>query len=283
MTAKDIYRNFLLQIQSIYPLSEATSITDWVFESVAKIKKADLIKNPLQLLSKTDHVQLTNCLEQLLEYKPVQYILGEAWFYNMKLKVNEHVLIPRPETEELAESIINAEKSKISPTILDIGTGSGCIAIALRKHLTASEVSAIDFSKEALAIARENAVEQKAAVNFIQLDFLNEENWETLPSFDVIVSNPPYIPANEEKELNKNVTAYEPHSALFVPNEEPLLFYKKIAAFGKDHLNYGGKIFLETHENFAQQVALHFRSLQYNYADVKRDLYGKERIVIVRN
>ncbi|MBI3882925.1 MAG: peptide chain release factor N(5)-glutamine methyltransferase [Sphingobacteriales bacterium] len=224
MTLKEVYRKVLEQAQTIYPLSEAANITDWIFENVADVKRIDIIKTPNLELSKLIHQELDNYLHQLLLHKPIQYILGEAWFYNMKLQVNEHVLIPRPETEELVEAVINDHKEKTSLQIIDIGTGSGCIPIALEKHLPAATIHALDFSEPALSIAKDNSFEHNAEIDFIQLDFLDETTWKTLGMFDVIVSNPPYIPLHEKKGMNKNVTSYEPHSALFVPDEQPLLF-----------------------------------------------------------
>jgi release factor glutamine methyltransferase len=199
----------------------------------------------------------------------------------MKFKVNKHVLIPRPETEELVEQLIKDRKSKLTdPAILDIGTGSGCIPIAIKKNLPASKLTAVDISKGALELAKENAVLHNAAINFILLDFLDESNWSSLPLFDIIISNPPYIPILEKEKLAKNVTDFEPHLALFVPNNSPLLFYKKIAAFGREHLLPNGKIYLETHEDYTKETAVLFRG-HYQTVMTKKDIYGKERMVII--
>jgi release factor glutamine methyltransferase len=284
MTLKEAYRNFLLQSQAIYSLSEATVITDWVFESVINIKKADLIKNPNLAITKAAHREITKRLEEVLQHKPIQYILGESWFYNMKLKVNEHVLIPRPETEELVQWILSvASHQPPVVSILDIGTGSGCISIALKKNLHAASITAIDVSKEALLLANENAVAQKTQIQFSAIDFLDELQWKELPLFDMIVSNPPYIPLNEKEKLSKNVIGYEPHSALFVPDDKPLLFYEKIAAFGKEHLNYNGKIFVEIHEDYAEKAVSLFKEKKYAFVDLKKDMFGKERMIMARN
>jgi release factor glutamine methyltransferase len=281
MTIKELYRNSLLQLQSVYPLSEATVITDWTFESIAGIKRADLVKNPSQQLNNKIIEQLNNSFSQLLQYKPVQYVLGEAWFYHLKLKVNEDVLIPRPETEELVELVIANRRSQITdPAILDIGTGSGCIAIAIKKNLPAAIVSAIDVSENALNIGKENAARCNARINFIQLDFLDETKWDKLSMFHIIISNPPYIPVNEKRKLARHVLDYEPHIALFVPDKDPLVFYEKIASFGRSHLHSNGRIYLETHEDHAKEVKVLFNK-DYAYAEIKKDLFGKERIVIV--
>ena len=281
MFIKDLYRNFLVKLQQIYSLSEATTISDWVFEKMVSLKKTDILKNPGKIITPAADELMQQTLQQLMQHKPVQYVLGEAWFYNMRVKVNEHVLIPRPETEELVEQLITDRKSKLTdPSILDIGTGSGCIPIAIKKNLPASIVTAVDISEKALAVAIENAVLHNAHINFKQMDFLDERKWYTLPMFDIIISNPPYIPVNEKEKLDKNVTAYEPHIALFVPNKSPLIFYEKIAAFGETNLRPSGKIYLETHEDFAHEVAALFRK-NYQTVMIKKDMNGKERMILI--
>lgn len=280
MTIKKLYRDILVQIQAVYGLGEATVITDRLFESIASVTRSDLVKDPSRPLSKKTTVQLTEALKQIRRHRPVQYILGETWFYHLKLKVNEFVLIPRPETEELVGIVLSDRKSQLTdPSILDIGTGSGCIAVALKKNLPASNISATDISEWALKVAEENAVRHHSPINFIQMDFLDENKWDQLPSFDIIVSNPPYIPINEKEKLAKNVLDYEPHSALFVPENKPLLFYGKIAAFGKTHLRRDGKIYLETHEDHAGEVLALFKT-EYGKVELKKDGFGKDRFVI---
>jgi len=278
MTIKEQYHFFLQQIQAIYNLNEATVISDWVFESIVGIKRFDIIKDTNQQLhsSKIEKIQIA--LTALLQHKPVQYVLGEAWFYNMKLKVNEHVLIPRPETEELVQLILS-ESLISTTTILDIGTGSGCIAIAVKKNMPEADITAIDISNEALLLAKENAAIQNTAIQFLRVDFLDEAQWSVLLKFDIIISNPPYIPVNEKEKLDINVTAFEPHQALFVPDNSPLLFYKKIAEFASTHLNAGGKIFMETHEDFANETAALFLE-KFKTVTIKKDIFGKERMVM---
>lgn len=281
MTLKELYRNFLLQLQKVYSLSEATNITDWVFEKMVSLKRTDIIKNPNKLITPAADKIIQEALQELLTHKPVQYVLGEAWFYHMKLKVNEHVLIPRPETEELVEQLIADRKSRLTdPAIMDIGTGSGCIPIAIKKHLPAAIISSIDISEKAIELAKENALLHNAHIHFTQLDFLEEKNWPQLPMFDIIISNPPYIPLGEKEKLARNVTAFEPHLALFVPNRSPLIFYEKIAAFGKTNLLPKGKIYLETHEELAKETASLFMK-DYQTVMIKKDMYGKERMVLV--
>ncbi len=207
----------------------------------------------------------------------------------MKLKVNEHVLIPRPETEELVEWVVkeirnkkleirNKKVSNSTFTILDIGTGSGCIAIALKRELHRAELSAIDISNDALLVAKQNAADQNEEINFLQLDFLNERDWSLLPSFDFIVSNPPYIPENEKSKLAKNVVDHEPDVALFVTDNDPFIFYKKYASFADNHLKEKGKIFVEVHEDYSKGVQKIFEEKNFKI-ESKKDIYGKDRMV----
>ncbi len=291
---EELYKIFLKQLKKNYDERESANITDWVFESVANIKRLDRVIDKQKPLSNSTIEHLNNVLQQLLQHKPVQYVLGEAWFYKMKLKVNEHVLIPRPETEELVEWMVAEIRNKKleirnkkvaelttdnSPlTILDIGTGSGCISIALKKELPNAEVSAIDVSEDALNIAKQNAVDQNTQINFSQTDFLNEELWPSLPSFNIIVSNPPYIPEDEKSKLAKNVVDHEPHLALFVGNDEPFIFYKKITSFADKYLKDKGKIFVEVHEDYANKVQQIFAEKNFK-TEVRKDIYGRERMI----
>lgn len=289
MTNKEIYRSYLQQLQQLYSPNEAATISDWVFEKVAGLQRGDIIKNPAGLINFDISGQLDDCLASLLHHKPVQYVLEEAWFYKMKLKVNEQVLIPRPETEELVKLVVDDWKLVIQNnllakdnqqlTMLDIGTGSGCIAIALKKQLPQITMHATDVSTGALKLATDNALEQQASINFMEADFLDESGWKKFSEYDVIVSNPPYIPINEKESLDKNVTAFEPHTALFVPEKKPFLFYEKIAYFGEKHLKKGGKVYVEVHENFAKETAKIFEQ-RYRVA-IKQDIFEKERMLII--
>jgi release factor glutamine methyltransferase len=281
MTVKELYRFFTAQLQCIYDPGEASAITDLTFEKILSLKRADILKDPPEPLNPASIAFLDDALHQLLQHKPLQYVLGETWFYKIKLTVNENVLIPRPETEELVEWIINENNTNQSGiSILDIGTGSGCIPIAIKKNMPTASIAAIDLSEKALEVAKQNGVLQHTDIHFLQLDFLDEQQWDLLPLFDVIISNPPYIPTREKNTLAKNVLAYEPHSALFVADETPLIFYEKIALFGKAHLQPGGSIYLETHEDHARDVLSVFK-LQYPRVEIKKDLFGKERMVKV--
>lgn len=282
MTIKEYYRHYLRKLQNIYDLDEASVITNWVFENKALMKRSDVLKDQEDELDILLIEKLNIALQRLLQHEPVQYVLGETWFCNMRMKVNRYVLIPRPETEELVEWIVNYTKQHkqldAHLSILDIGTGSGCIAIALKKKLAHSTITAIDVSKDALATAKENAIDNEVKIDFIQVDFLDEATWQKLPKFNIIVSNPPYIPISEEQKLDKNVTLFEPHNALFVPDQSPLLFYEKIAAFAKKHLEEKGKVFVETHEEFANATANLF-SKYFDKVELKQDMFGKNRML----
>jgi len=295
MTIDEEYKKFVKQLQSIYDKRESENITDWVFESIGGIKRLHRISDKQKQLNNTLVEQLNAALQQLLAHKPVQYVLGEVWFYKMKLLVNEHVLIPRPETEELVEWVVEdvqrtmyEVRSKKNLNIqhrtsnivhlLDIGTGSGCIAIALKKELPDTEIFAIDVSEDALKVAKQNAQDQNTTINFLQLDFLNEDDWSSLQSFDIIISNPPYIPENEKSKLAKNVINHEPHMALFVNDNDPFIFYKKIAVFADKHLKEMGKIFVEVHEDYAKEVQQIFAEKNFT-AEIKKDIYKRERMI----
>jgi len=294
MTIDESYKHFVKNLQTIYDERESSNITDWIFEN-AGIKKLERITAKQQHLSNLTLTQLNNKLEQLLTHKPIQYVLGEAWFYKMKFRVNEHVLIPRPETEELVEWVIDdvrsrkykvrnkksyniAHQTSVNIHIIDIGTGCGCIAIALKKELPDAEIFAIDVSQNALQIAQQNAGDQNAAINFLELDFLNEDQWHVLPIFDSIVSNPPYIPEGEKDKLAKNVVEYEPHIALFVENNDPFIFYRKMAHFAGRHLKQHGKVFVEVHENFSEEVKQIFADKNFK-TEIRKDNYGRKRMV----
>ncbi|MEP6674263.1 MAG: peptide chain release factor N(5)-glutamine methyltransferase [Ferruginibacter sp.] len=282
MNLRELYLYFLKELSTLYELNEAAVISDRVFESVAAITKPVMIADPAKQLNESITDLLKKKLQELLQHRPVQYVLGEAWFYKLKFKVDENVLIPRPETEELVDIVINelrSAKEFSSKSLLDIGTGSGCIPVTIKKNLPEVNITAIDISAAALSIAMENAQLHHAIISFKEIDFLNKDQRNQLGEFDIIVSNPPYIPVNEIEKMDRHVTDYEPHTALFVPENSPLLFYKNIAAFGQLHLKKGGKIFMETHEAYAKKVADHFATF-YKNVNIVKDISGKERMVI---
>lgn len=267
------------QLSGVYENSEAENISDWVLEHITGKKRADRIINKEKTLTPQQALQLKQYLDRLLQHEPVQYVLNEAWFCGLKFYVDKNVLIPRPETEELVEWIISDCKFPIHTlSILDIGSGSGCIPIALKKRLGKADVWSCDISPDSLKVANQNAVTLGINVNFIEFNFLNETEREKLPSFDIIVSNPPYIPQKDKENMNRNVTDHEPAIALFVPDNDALIFYKAIAAFGKNNLTGNGAIYMEINERLGEETAAMFQLNGYKTV-IKKDMQGKERMI----
>lgn len=277
MRTMEAYRMLAADLQSIYNKSEAENIADWVLEKITGKKRLQRRTENLPLIAEQLQ-QFENYKKELLDNKPVQYVLNEAFFCGYRFILNENVLIPRPETEELVMLIVNELRSKGSISILDIGTGSGCIPISLKLKLPATQITSIDVSESAIETAKENAQNLDAQIDFKTLDFLDESNWQFEETFDVIVSNPPYIPIKEKQLLDKNVTDFEPEVALFVPDNDPFIFYKRIQDFALSHLNQDGTIYLEVHEQYAAEVCSIF---QFAFTDchIIKDMYGKERMV----
>jgi release factor glutamine methyltransferase len=279
MTISEARKNILQAIRNIYDESEALNIAAMLMEYITNQSRMELTINKNFLLSDTQLKNLNESVARLQQHEPIQYIMHECWFANMKFYVDQNVLIPRPETEELADWIVKELKNKPAVRILDVGTGSGCIAIALKKNLPDSEIWGCDVSEEALNIARMNADTLNATIDFVTVNFLDETQQKQLPAVDVIVSNPPYVTQAEKKEMRQNVTNYEPAAALFVPDNDPLIFYKTIARFGKEKLNNDGKIFVEINENLGEQVKNLFITKGYQSAELKKDMQGKNRMI----
>jgi release factor glutamine methyltransferase len=263
---------------SIYDTSEAEAIAGILLEFYAGIHRSMLIRNPdLHLESKVlDNLKMAE--QRILQQEPVQYVTGEAYFMKQVFQVSEAVLIPRPETEELVYWALDELQEKSGNEILDIGTGSGCIAISIKQRFPEVRLTAIDLSAEALKMAQLNAKNVQAMVQFEQMDFLEKENWKRLEQYDMIISNPPYIPQSFSSTMDKHVLEYEPTMALFVPDEDPLLFYRKIAVFGKSHLKESGMIFLELHAAHAHETETLFREMDY-HTMLKEDMFGKPRML----
>jgi release factor glutamine methyltransferase len=283
MTIHEANMRLLFQLYDVYGDREAANIADLVMEKVTGWKRIDRVANRQVKMSDVMQQQLDRYTLDLLTHKPVQYVLNEAWFGGTKFYVDENVLIPRPETEELVDYAIKDVKARLNYagiSLLDIGTGSGCIPVTIKKNLQQTSVTAVDISEQALNVARKNASVNHADVRFILADILDENSWNQFSSFDYIISNPPYIPVTQKYLMHDNVTRYEPHLALFVPDEDPLLFYKAIARFAVRKLKPGGKIFLELHEHFATSVKEVFAS--FEEVEVKNDMQGKERFITAR-
>jgi release factor glutamine methyltransferase len=284
MLLKQAYHQLQSDLLAIYDNREAGVIADWIMEEITTWTKSQRIIHQDYHLSLEQETKFLNFKSEILEGKPLQYVLGYSWFKGHRFAVNEHVLIPRPETEELVDSIIHytktiQEKSKIPFRAIDIGTGSGCIAISLQSQFPEWEVWAIDKSTSALALATQNALQLNVKINFKELDILRDTNDEQLPSFNLIVSNPPYIPHEDKNEMTTQVLDHEPHMALFVTNNDPLQFYKAIITFSEQHLIRGGTLWFETHMSYADEVAALMRVHEYEEVKIQKDFQGKDRIV----
>lgn len=279
MTIQEATYLLLGRLRDIYPPGEAGNITDWVMEHLTGSKKTERMIYKNESINPAEETQLQQYIERLMANEPVQYVLNEAWFCGLKLYVDSSVLIPRPETEELVEWVIDGCRFPINElSILDIGSGSGCIAIALKKRLGKAQVWSCDISRDALKIAKRNATSLGIDVNFIHLNFLDAEQRSSLPSFDIIVSNPPYVTINESGEMLPNVLNYEPSTALFVPDNDPLVFYHAIAGFGKTHLKKNGSIFSEVNEMLGNRTAELFNREGY-LVELKQDMQQKDRMI----
>jgi release factor glutamine methyltransferase len=278
MTSREAEQQLSVRLSAIYDDREAAAISALIMEYISGWKKMDRILNKSSPLSEPALDLLEKYTEELLSHKPVQYILKESWFYGLKFYVNEAVLIPRPETEELVNWILE-DRPVPGSSILDMGTGSGCIAVSLKKNLPEITMTACDISREAIEVASKNAISNQTQIEFLVLDFLNEDEQARLVAVDYIVTNPPYVPIQDKHEMQPNVTEYEPHGALFVPDDDPLIFYRAIADFGLKKLIPEGKIFAELHEKSASAVKELFSFKGYSSIEIKTDTEGKDRLL----
>jgi release factor glutamine methyltransferase len=276
---------FTLIINTLEPLQgarEAANIAHIVMEHLTGMSKMDRIVYKDKLLSADQSLQLQQSLKALLLHEPVQYVTGKAWFYGLEFSVNSHVLIPRPETEELVEWIVKDVKQAVS--ILDIGTGSGAIPIALKHELPAATLWAVDISAGALEVAKTNAIHLKQQVHFLQTDILDTPTaTQVLPTFDIIVSNPPYIRESEQLDMEQQVVAYEPNIALFVPDNDALLFYRQIGLLAKEKLAPTGLLYFEINEAFGKEVVALLEEQGFKNVVLKQDIYGKDRMIKAEN
>ena len=280
------YQFYIEKLQTIYDLAEAKAITNNVFEEVLLVKSHQ-IKILNLALSEEEEANLMDILERLLLHEPIQYILGNAWFYGNKFKVSNNVLIPRSETEELVELVIKNVNEKFENNtdnfkLLDIGTGSGCIAISLKLELTNWQVFGLDKSKGALAISKQNAKNLNANVQFIEDDILNIQKTETKQLFDVIVSNPPYILEQEQVLMSKNVLVFEPHEALFVNNNSPLIFYEAIAEYALQYLKTNGFLFFEINQAFGNETVKMLADKGFVELELLKDINQNNRMICCR-
>lgn len=281
MTYRDYQNNVKLRLKNSHNEDEIKSILRWIASSVLKMDSAALIMHLDAILDTASEERLEVILSALLSEKPIQYILNEAFFYDLKLYVDERVLIPRPETEELVDIVIK-ENDNIrdkSLKIIDIGTGSGCIALSLKAAQKEWNIVGVDVSNEALEVARENRKRLKLEVDLEQFDILNYYPSPAHNSFDIIVSNPPYIGSSEKSKMYKNVLDYEPHLALFSDENDPLNFYKAIIDFSHYYLNPNGKIYVEMNEYYALDTLSLFKDRGYMNSVILKDLSGKNRFI----
>ena len=281
MTLQEAGYFLLNQLRSVYEEGEASAIGDWVMESLTGSDKTERMIYKNNLITPEEEEKLRGYAQKLLQHTPVQYVLNESWFCGLKFYVDENVLIPRPETEELVEWVISNCRFPIDTlSILDIGTGSGCIPISLKRRLRKADVTALDISEEALTVAKKNEAKLGAEVEFIQLDILDSAQWGVLKTTDIIISNPPYIPENNKASMHPNVLEFEPHTALFVPDQDALLFYKAIIALAKTKLTAEGLLFFEIHEDLGREVT----ELLSNegFTSEMKDMQGKDRMVMGR-
>lgn len=286
MNIKSLKTHFFSELQTIQEDSEIESFFFILTEFLHNLKRIDVSLHSEFEVSETDLEKWKTIISELKTEKPIQYITGEAWFYGLRFEVNENTLIPRPETEELVEWIVESQKSKVENlniqksnnlTILDIGTGSGCIPITLKKEIPNAQVSAIDISEKALEIARKNASDNQVEVNFIHRNILETESLDE--KYDVIVSNPPYVRNLEKQEIKRNVLDYEPHLALFVDDSDALLFYRKIAQLALKSLAPNGKLFFEINQYLGKETIELLEQLGFKNIELRKDFMGNDRMI----
>lgn len=276
--SKALFHDFVRQITLPEGVEEIRSLTYIVFDHVFALGRADVLADKAVSVSNDQEQKLEEIVRRINTHEPLQYVLGEAEFYGRKFMVNPSVLIPRPETEELVmEALMYRSPSSGALKVMDIGTGSGCIPITFKLEQKKAEVFATDISAEALAVAKKNAERLRAEVRFIKSDVLREEL--PVPELDIVISNPPYIAASEKEQMQLNVVGFEPHLALFVPEEDPLVFYKAITAKAFKSLRPSGMLIVEINERFGREVKLLFEENGFAEVSLMRDLGGKDRIV----
>jgi release factor glutamine methyltransferase len=281
MLFKDFKKIFQLSLSSVYDEKEIESFFYIALEYFHQKKRIDLALEPDLKMESHDILKWENVLYELKKQKPIQYIFGETEFYGLRFFVDENTLIPRPETEELVALIVESQKSKVTNLkILDIGTGSGCIAISLAKNLPNAQVFALDISEKAIAIAKKNATINKVNVDFslkniLQANDLNQQ-------FTIIVSNPPYVRMLEKAEINPNVLEFEPHLALFVEDNDALLFYRKIAQLAKINLVKNGRLYFEINQYLGKETVALLETIGFKDIDLKKDIYGNDRMISCR-
>ncbi|WP_418262279.1 peptide chain release factor N(5)-glutamine methyltransferase [Flavobacterium faecale] len=287
MSIRQYRDQFIQKLSSLYGVEEAESFFYLILENQRQLKRLDLALQPELLFSEQEMEFWDEITSQLQLEIPIQYLLGTTHFYGLEFEVNNNVLIPRPETEELVEWIVQDHQSGLKTeklnqenknvNILDIGTGSGCIAISLAKNIPNATVFAIDVSPKALEIAKKNAEINQVSVTFLEKNILETDDLEQ--KFDIIVSNPPYVRNLEKEEIKKNVLEYEPHLALFVADDDALVFYSKIAQLAKKNLRPKGQLFFEINQYLGSEMIALLRELDFKNIELRKDIYGNDRMI----
>lgn len=283
MTIKKYRQYFINSLEDLYSIEELQSIFYLLAEKLLHLSRIDITLQLDNTLTSDEEINFNQAIDRLKIYEPVQYILGETEFFGYPFLVNKQVLIPRPETEELVSWIIE-DVDKKETTILDIGTGSGCIAISLAKKLNNAVVSAIDISNKAIEVAKKNALVNNVNVEYSSVDVLNfedklvlQDKWKS--KFDIIVSNPPYVRMQEKKLMQLNVIDHEPDIALFVEDDDPLLFYRRISELSRQYLKHNGTLYLEINEYLGVEMEKMLNEAGFKHVELKKDMFGKNRMI----
>ena len=276
---RDLLPYFKRKLKAVYDEREVESIFVLFCEHRFALGRSEALTGDKRL-TESELLEFRDVVNRLQTYEPIQYILGETEFYGFKFKVNSHVLIPRPETEELVDLVVKKYQGISDLNVLDIGTGSGCIPITLSKRLNSASVSATDISAEALQLAKENAELNLAKVDFKHIDLFSDQ-MNTLGKFELIISNPPYIPIVDKNAMHRNVLDFEPHLALFVPDEDAVRFYKRILDFATSHLTEKGEIYFELHPDHGDAVLKYATSKGFKQGTLIKDLSGKNRFAVI--
>ncbi len=274
----ELSSKFKRELKEQYSLPELQNFLYLIFQNLMELSKTDIHIDPGKEIPDYIMFKINEIINELKEYKPIQYILGETEFYGCDIKIDQNTLIPRPETEELVRWILD-ETDGNRCKIIDIGTGSGCIAVALAKNNISAKVFASDNSEEALKVARENAGINNTDITFFHFNINFPETSEILGLYDIIVSNPPYVTESEKRQMKKNVLKYEPHDALFVPDSNPLIFFRAILEFAQSKLQSGGNIFFEINERFGKQMIRLLEKFNYHHIILRKDINNKDRMI----
>lgn len=276
MNYREVHHHIVHQLSSLYAQHEVSEIAYRLLEEYCSMSKIDIALSTIDTLE--INPQIEAALQRLTQGEPLQYVIGYADFYDLRFEVNPSVLIPRPETEELV-ALVLAQLPNKPVKILDIGTGSACIPISIKKNAPFVTVAACDISLRALAVAKNNATHNGVEIDFFHCDILNEQLHD---QYDIIISNPPYVTPSEKEDMHRNVLDFEPHLALFVEEDNPLLFYERIANIGLDHLKEDGYLFFEINESFGKQITKMLKMKGYMHGEVYQDIFGKDRMLMAQ-